>query len=246
MTALPLPVAALAAGLISFVSPCVLPLVPGYISLISGAGAEELRRPDARLTRSVLVSAILFIVGFTLVFVALGAAASGVGRLVQEHFAVLSQLAGALIVVFGLHKTGLMPMSLLNRETRIRDLPRAASAPRAFLVGFAFGFGWTPCVGPILTVILTFAASEATIRKGMTLLALYSAGLAVPFLLTALGIERFLLVYRRFRPHLHSIEVVSGALMIAAGTLIFTRHFSILNAWMSHIPLLSYIQQRFL
>ena len=243
---LPLPLAAFVAGIVSFVTPCVLPLVPGYISLISGAGVEEIRRPDARLMRSVLFNSVLFICGFTVVFMALGAVASGVGQLAQRHVAVLSRLAGFIIIVFGLHKTGLLAIHALDRERRIPTLPRAASSPRAFLVGFAFGFGWTPCVGPILTTVLALAASEATLQKGTSLLAMYSAGLALPFLLTALGIERFLRAYRRVRHHLRTIEVTSGVLMIALGALIFTRHFSLLNAWVNRIPLFQHLAERLL
>jgi len=245
-SSLPLPVGAFVAGLVSFVTPCVLPLVPGYISLISGAGVEEIRRADGRLRRSVMVNAVLFVCGFTVVFMALGAVASSVGQLVQRHFGALTRMAGLVIIAFGLHKTELVPIHVLFREKRIHILPRAASPPRAFLLGFAFGFGWTPCVGPILAAILTFAASEATLGRGIRLLSLYSAGLALPFLLTALGIERFLSFYGRVRRHLRTIEVASGALMIALGALIFSRHFSLLNTWLSDIPVFRRLAVTFL
>lgn len=238
-------VGAFVAGLVSFVTPCVLPLVPGYISLISGAGVEEIRRADGRLMRSVLVNAVLFICGFTVVFMALGAVASGIGQLVQRHVALLSQVSGAIIITFGLHKTGILTIPVLYRDRRMA-LPRAASSMRAFLVGFGFGFGWTPCVGPILAVILTFAASEATIAKGIGLLTLYSAGLSVPFLLTALGIERFLAFYQGVRRYLRTIEIASGIVMVALGALILVQRFTILNAWMSEIPLFRHLSERFL
>ena len=245
MSPLPLPVAAFVAGLVSFVTPCVLPLVPGYISLVSGIGVEEMRRADARLRRSVLLNAVLFICGFTAVFMALGAVASSIGQLVQRHFAILSKVAGMIIIAFGLHKTGVVTIPVLYRDARVVALPRASSW-RALLVGLAFGFGWTPCVGPILTVILTFAASEATIAKGIGLLTLYSAGLAVPFLLTAVGIERFLVFYRGFRRHLRTVEVTSGVVMVALGALVFTQRFTLLNAWINQFSVFRHVAERFL
>jgi cytochrome c-type biogenesis protein len=244
-SSLPLPMAAFVAGLVSFVTPCVLPLVPGYISLVSGASAEEIKRADPRMMRSVLLNAVLFIAGFTVVFMALGAVASGVGHLVQRHIAFLSKAAGAIIVAFGLHKAGIVTIPALYRERR-PALPRGASFMRAFLVGFGFGFGWTPCVGPILTVILTLAASEATIGKGVGLLTLYSAGLALPFLLTALCVERFLAFYHGIKQHLRTIEVASGLVMVALGALIFTQRFTVLNSWMNGIPLFRHLSERFL
>jgi cytochrome c-type biogenesis protein len=243
---LPLPLAAFVAGMVSFVTPCVLPLVPGYISLISGTKAEELGGPDARVTRPVLLQAGLFVLGFTVIFMALGAIASGIGQLVARHFHLLSKLAGAVIVLFGLHTTGLLPLRLLYRDTRVHTLPRSGAAGRSFVIGAAFGFGWTPCVGPILATILTFAASSASLQRGTALLALYSFGLGIPFLLTSLGVERFLVFYRSFRPHLHAIEVASGVVMIVVGVLIFTRHFALLNAWFDHVPLLHALAKRFL
>jgi cytochrome c-type biogenesis protein len=246
MPSLPLPIAAFSAGLISFVTPCVLPLVPGYVSLISGTGIEQLKQPNARVMRIVMFNSLLFIFGFTLIFMALGAVASSLGRIVQQHFDLLSKIAGLIIIFFGLHKTGLVPIKFLYRDAHFRGLAGKTAASRAFVVGLAFGFGWTPCVGPILTVILTFAASEATLAKGIGLLALYSAGLAIPFLLTSLGVERFLLFYGKFRRHMRAIEVVSGALLIAVGVLIFTRHFSLLNSWMNRIPFFRHLGEKFL
>ena len=243
---LPLPAAAFVAGLVSFVTPCVLPLVPGYISLVSGAGVEEIRRGDARLMRSVLLNAALFIGGFTVVFMALGAAASGVGQLVQRHVAVLSRIAGAVVIVLGLHKAGIVTIPALYRGRQISAPPGTAASSRAFLVGFAFGFGWTPCVGPIVSVIVTFAASEATIGKGVGLLSMYSAGLALPFLLTALGIERFFVFYRGIKRYLRTIEVASGIVMAGLGVLIFTQRFALLNTWMNDIPVFRHLSERFL
>jgi cytochrome c-type biogenesis protein len=234
MSSLPLPIAAFLAGLISFLSPCVLPLVPGYVSLISGAGVEELKQQDGKLMRSVMLNSVMFIIGFSLVFMTLGAVASSIGQVTRHHLALLSKVAGVIIIVFGLHLTGLVPIKLLYADKRLHALQGNSTVIGAFLVGFAFAFGWTPCIGPILTVILTFAASEATVMKGVALLAVYSLGLAVPFLLTSLGIDRFLAFYGRFRRHLHTVEVVSGVLLIAIGGLVFTRHFTLINSWLNH------------
>ncbi|HKV82649.1 MAG TPA: cytochrome c biogenesis protein CcdA [Candidatus Sulfotelmatobacter sp.] len=241
-----LPVAAFIAGLISFLSPCVLPLVPGYISLVSGAGIEELKERDGRLMGSVILNSVLFILGFTTTFLALGAVATAIGQLVREHIAVLSRIAGAVIVIFGLHQIGVFPIRWLYADKRFHGLPTGVAGARAFLVGSAFGFGWTPCVGPILAVILTFAAAESTVAKGVSLLAIYALGLAIPFLLTALSIEGFLSFYTRFRSHLHKLEIGSGVVMIAVGVLIFTGHLLLLNNWLNKVPFLRAMAERFL
>jgi cytochrome c-type biogenesis protein len=238
MSSLPLPIAAFFAGLISFLSPCVLPLVPGYVSLISGAGVEELKEGDGRLMRWVMLNSVMFIIGFSIVFMTLGAVATSVGEATRHHLAILSKIAGVIIILFGLHLTGLVPIKLLYADKRmLHKLEHKGTVISAFLVGFAFAFGWTPCIGPVLTVILTFAASEDTVLKGIALLAVYSLGLAVPFLLTSLGIDRFLEFYGRFRKHLHTVEVISGVLLICIGSLVFTRHFSLINGWLNQIPL---------
>ena len=241
-----LPIAAFTAGLISFLSPCVLPLVPGYISLISGAGVEELKQRDGKLMRSVMLNSVLFVMGFSAVFLALGAVATTVGELVHEHIALLSRIAGAVIIALGLHQTGLLPIRLLYADRRFHGMPAGAAGARAFFVGSAFGFGWTPCVGPILAVILTLAAAESTVAKGVTLLTVYALGLAIPFLLTALSIQGFLAFYARFRRYLHTLEIVSGIVMIAVGALIFTGHFVVLNSWMNRISFFRWMAERFL
>ena len=246
MSSLPLPLAAFFAGLISFLSPCVLPLVPGYVSLISGAGVDELKHQDSRLMRSVMLNSMMFIIGFSLVFMVLGAVASSIGHATRQHLALLSKVAGVIIILFGLHLTGLVPIKALYADKRLHGLQGKRNAIGAFLVGFAFAFGWTPCIGPILTVILTFAASQDTISKGMALLAVYSLGLAVPFLLTSLGIDRFLAFYCRFRRHLHTVEVGSGVLLIAIGALVFTRHFTLINGWLNHFGFFRTMAEKFL
>jgi cytochrome c-type biogenesis protein len=246
MSSLPLPIAAFFAGLISFLSPCVLPLVPGYVSLISGAGVEELRDGDGKLMRWVMLNSIMFIIGFSIVFMTLGAVATSLGELTRHHLALLSKIAGIIIILFGLHLTGLLPIKLLYADKRLHNVEHNGTLISAFLVGFAFAFGWTPCIGPILTVILAFAASEDTVAKGIALLAIYSLGLAVPFLLTSLGIDRFLAFYSRFRRHLHTVEVASGVLLIAIGGLVFTRRFSMINGWLNHIAFFRNMAAKFL
>jgi cytochrome c-type biogenesis protein len=243
---LPLPIAAFIAGFISFLSPCVLPLVPGYVSIISGASVENLKHQSARLMRSVMLNSVFFILGFSIVFISLGAVASSFGQIVAQHFSFFTKIAGLLLIGFGVHMTGLLPFKFLYADKRPHGISGGHTPFRAFLVGFSFGFGWSPCIGPILTAILTFAAAEDTIRKGIALLAIYSLGLAIPFLLTSCAIDRFLVFYSRFRRHLRALEIFSGAVMIAAGVLVFTRHFTMINSWMNQIPLFRHMSERFL
>jgi cytochrome c-type biogenesis protein len=228
------PVAAFGAGLLSFLSPCVLPLVPGYVSLISGSSVDELQAKQ-RATRSVMLHSLAFIIGFSIVFIIAGAAATTIGQLTSIYRVWLTRIAGAIIIVFGLHLIGLLKIKALYMDKRMHDVKGSASPWGAFVIGFAFAFGWTPCIGPILAGILALAAAEDTVAKGMALLAVYSLGLAVPFLLTSLGIERFLKFYSRFRRHLHTVEVVSGVLLVAIGLLIFTRHFTVLSGYLSFL-----------
>ena len=241
-----LPIAAFTAGLLSFLSPCVLPLVPGYISLISGSGVEELKQLNGKRMRAVALNSVLFVMGFSAVFLTLGAVATTVGQLVREYIGLLSKIAGVLIVLLGLHQTGVLPIRLLYSEKRFHGMPAEVIGIRSFLLGSAFGFGWTPCVGPILAVILAFAAAETTVAKGVGLLAVYAMGLALPFLVTAFFIDRFLAFYSRFRRHLHKFEVGSGVVMIAVGALIFTGHLAMLNNWLNKIPFFRWMAEKFL
>jgi cytochrome c-type biogenesis protein len=265
------------AGLVSFLSPCVLPLVPGYISMLSGVGVEQLRQ--GQQPRGLFASSVSFAIGFSLVFISFGASASAVGAFLQQHRSSLAPIAGALILLFGLHLLGVLikltvraglilgaalallgvialfrggplvaglgyvhffSLSLigffgpamtrwLNRDVRLRTETTQPGIWSGFLLGFAFAFGWTPCIGPILTTVLALAAASDTIARGVLLLAIYSAGLAVPFLLTALGIGQFLRFYQRFRKHLHAVEVFCGALLLFVGGLIFVNRLT----WMA-------------
>ncbi len=235
MSTTPLPLAAFIAGLISFLSPCVLPLVPGYVSLISGASLDDTAPTEQRLLGRVMMNSLMFILGFSIVFIALGAAATGIGQLTHQYYKYLTRVAGVIIIIFGLHLTGIWKIKAFYADKRMHSVKGSSSPWGSFLVGFAFAFGWTPCIGPILATILTFAASEDSVVKGILLLAVYSAGLAVPFLLTSLGIDRFLAFYSRFRRHLHTVEVVSGVLLIAVGVLVLTRHLTILSGYLSFL-----------
>jgi len=228
MANLPLPIAAFVAGLVSFLSPCVLPLVPGYVSLISGVGVEELKDREPSLFRKVMLNSIAFILGFSIVFITLGAISTEVGQIAAQYKSILARVAGVLIIVFGLHLTGILRIKALYADKRLHNVKGGSTAWGAFVIGFAFAFGWTPCVGPILSVILGFAAAQDSVSKGILLLSIYSLGLAVPFLLTSLGIERFLSFYGRFRRHMHVLEVASGGLLIALGALLVFGRFTLL------------------
>jgi len=235
MSSLPLPLAAFVAGLISFLSPCVLPLVPGYVSLISGAGVEELKSNDGQLFRKVMLNSIAFIIGFSIVFIALGAISTEVGQMLRFYKSMLARVAGVVIIVFGLHLTGIFKIKALYTDARLHSVKGGSTAWGAFVIGFAFAFGWTPCVGPILAVILGFADAQDSVAKGIFLLAIYSMGLAVPFLITSLGIGRFLKFYSRFRSHMHALEVASGALLIALGVLLVFGRFTLLASYFSFL-----------
>src|SRR6476660_3325033 len=176
MSTLPLPIAAFVAGLISLLSPCVLPLVPGYVSLISGVGVEELKAPQSQLMRRVMVNSIGFILGFSVVFVTLGAISTEIGQLAAQYKHTLSIVAGVVIIIFGLHLTGIFQIKALYTDARLHSLKGSSTPIGAFVIGFAFAFGWTPCLGPILTVILGFAMVQDTVVKGILLLAVYSLG----------------------------------------------------------------------
>lgn len=235
MHSLPLPIAAFLAGLLSFLSPCVLPLVPGYVSLISGASVEELQTSERRVLGTVMLHSVTFILGFSVVFIALGALATTVGQFANEYRGILTRVAGIVVIIFGLHLTGIFKIKALYADKRLHNVKGSATAIGSFFVGFAFAFGWTPCIGPILAGILLLAETQNTVLKGTVLLAIYSLGLAVPFLLTSLGVDRFLSFYGRFRRHLHTVEVISGILLICVGVLIFLNNLRLLSGYFSFL-----------
>jgi cytochrome c-type biogenesis protein len=235
--------AAFGAGLLSFISPCVLPLIPGYLSYVSGLSVDEMRTGAvASRTASagpvggrqgVVLASLAFILGFSLVFVALGASASVIGQFLMARLGVLSRIAGAIVIVFGLHTMGVLRIEWLYRERRVQTAARPAGLFGAVLVGIAFAFGWTPCIGPILAGILAIAATRETVGDGVQLLSAYSVGLGVPFLATALAINRFFAAFSRIRRHYHKIEVASGALLVVIGVLIFTNRFTVIAQWLT-------------
>jgi cytochrome c-type biogenesis protein len=224
--------AAFGAGFLSFISPCVLPLIPGYISYISGMSLEDMRTADALSRRRLIVATLFFILGFSIVFMAMGASASALGALLREHLRVVQKIAGAVIVIFGLHLLGVFRIGFLDRDTRVQTSRKPATPLGALVVGTAFAFGWTPCIGPILGGILTIAGSKATVGEGVLLLAVYSAGLGVPFLLTSIAVDKFFLASARVRRHYRTIEMVSGVMLVILGVLIFTDRFTILSRYL--------------
>src|ERR1700732_5022984 len=210
--------AALIAGLVSFLSPCVLPLVPPYLVYLTGATIEHVANEEtvSSSRRAVMISAALFVLGFSTGLVALGASASLIGGLIRAWSAELSIAAGIVIIVMGLHFLGLTRIGLLMREARL-PIPKPVGLWGAYVMGLAFAFGWTPCIGPILAAILSIAAAEATVTKGAMLLAIYSAGLGIPFLIAAFMVEQFSSLFARMKRHLASIERAMGVLMVITG-----------------------------
>jgi cytochrome c-type biogenesis protein len=210
--------AALFAGILSFLSPCVLPLVPPYLVYLAGTSLERLAdaEPAPRVKRETVVAALLFVAGFSTVFIALGASASAVGRLVHAYSQSLAIVAGIVIIVMGLHFLGLTRLALLMRERRL-PMAKPVGLWGAYVMGLAFAFGWTPCIGPILAAILAVAAAKDTVTTGAGLLAVYSAGLGIPFLIAAFAIEPFAAFLTRFKRHLGTVEKAMGVLMVLTG-----------------------------
>ena len=228
--------AAAGGGLVSFLSPRVLPLVPAYLCLVAGTSLEELTEAGedgaARgINWRVVATSFIFVLGFSTVFVLLGASASYVNRLIIEHLELLSKIAGAVIVIFGIHMTGLVRIPFLYREARFNTIDKPQNWFGPYLIGLAFGFGWTPCIGPILGTILAIAASDSSLGYGVSLLGVYSLALGIPFILAAFAMNRFLSFMRRFRRYFKLVEVGTGLILIATGFLIFTGQFQILAYW---------------
>jgi len=228
------------AGLLSVLSPCVLPLMPAYLSLVSGVSVEELRAraSEGAVRRRVMIAALGFVGGFSAVFVVLGASATVAGRWLRafrvDLFGLeigIGQIAGLVIVAMGLHLIGALRIPALYRERRFEGPARAAGPLGAALVGAAFAFGWTPCVGPILGGILTLAGARDTVGQGMALLTVYSSGLAIPFLIAAWSLDRFLATLGRLRAHLGKLEVAAGVLLVAVGLLVMTDQLTRLNGY---------------
>jgi cytochrome c-type biogenesis protein len=228
---------AFAAGLISFLSPCVLPLVPGYISIISGFSLDQLKddRQKVSLRRTLLINSAMFIIGFSITFIALGASASWLGQVLLSRMQLLYRIAGLIIIIFGLHLLGIFKINFLYQDKRFHNVEKPRGVVGALVLGLAFAFGWTPCIGPILAGILTMASTKETVSQGVILLAIYSLGLGIPFLLTSLGLNQFLAFYSRFKRHFRAVEMASGALVIAVGVLILTNNLSRLAGWFTFL-----------
>lgn len=219
---------AFSAGLLSFLSPCVLPLIPSYVTFITGLSFEDVTKSR----RTALVHALLFILGFTLIFLALGAVATGFGRLLLANRFWLSRIGGTLIIVFGLYLLGVLNIGFLAQDRRVHLHDKPLGYLGTVVVGIAFGAGWSPCIGPILGAILTYTASEADLARGLTLLLAYSMGLAIPFLAAALAVERFLAVFARLRSQMVWVQRIAGVLLIFVGLLLVTNYLAILSTWM--------------
>lgn len=224
--------AAAVAGVLSFLSPCVLPLVPPYLTFIAGTTIEDIVDEGAqRARRDVLLAAVLFVAGFSTVFVALGATASVFGQFVRANLHVLSLLAGVAIIGMGLHFLGVFKLHILYREKRM-EVEKPVGLWGAYVMGLAFAFGWTPCIGPILAAILAVASSEDTVARGAGLLAVYSLGLGVPFLAAALAIEPFMNFIKKFRAHFGKVEKVVGLALVATGVAFMTGGMQTMSIWL--------------
>lgn len=224
---------AFAGGLASFVSPCVLPIVPGYLSFISGVNVAQFRATAApsELVRKITVTSLVFVLGFSTVFVLLGAAATFIGYVLQQYKRPLGMVGGALVIVLGLHTAGIIRIPFLLYEARAETRDRPVGLVGAYLVGLAFGFGWTPCIGPILGTILLYASQQETVAEGVVLLSSYSAGLGVPFVVSAVAINRFFRASGRLTRHMKLVERISGVLLILVGLLLVTDQLAVLARW---------------
>lgn len=232
---------AFAAGLISFLSPCVLPIVPGYVSFISGVSITELgnrteKKPWlSRERRIILFNSLFFIAGFSFVFILLGATATWIGSFMASKISIFSKIAGLVIIFFGIYKLGLIRLNFFFKEARFQMNDRKFGYAGALMIGAAFAFGWTPCIGPILAGILTYAGTLEKVNQGVFFLFVYSLGLGVPFFLTAIGIEKFWGFFSRFKKYLRSLEITTGVIMIILGVLIYTNKLILIPGYLSFL-----------
>ncbi len=226
---------ALMAGLLSFFSPCVLPLIPAYLCFLGGASLDELTAEggvDREVSKRVFISAFSFVAGFTTVFIMMGATATAISQVVIQHIDTLSTIAGVVIIIFGLHYMGLFRIGFLNFEKRFHIENKPSGVVGSYLLGLAFAFGWTPCVGPILATILMVAASSDSVLYGTSLLSAYAAGIGVPFLIAALAVQPFMSFMARFRKHMHKVEITIGLLLVATGIAILTGSLADVAQWL--------------
>jgi cytochrome c-type biogenesis protein len=225
---------ALVAGLLSFVSPCVLPLVPPYLCYIAGVSLDQLtgNAPESVARHRIAFSAFAFVLGFSTVFVALGATASVIGRLIASYLDILAIVAGVIIIIMGLHFLGVFKIHLMHRQARMEVRNRPAGPLGAYVIGLAFAIGWTPCIGPVLAAILAVAGSEPTLARGAGLLAVYSLGLGLPFIAAGFFAASFMQVMQRFRQYVGTVEKVMGGLLVVTGILFMTGHITTFSFWL--------------
>ncbi|MCS7228967.1 MAG: cytochrome c biogenesis protein CcdA [Candidatus Kryptonium sp.] len=229
-------------GILSFLSPCVLPLVPGYISFISGLSFEELREQGGskKFLSKTFLSSVFFVIGFSIVFIALGASATAIGKFLSDNMNIISKVAGVIIILFGLHMVGIFKIGFLNYEAKLKVRGKPLGLLGAFLIGFAFGFGWTPCIGPVLATILVLASQQETIKQGIMLLTVYSLGLGIPFIITSLSVNFFFKWFSKVRKYLNVVEIISGVILIILGVLIFTNSLGVISSYIMKVfPFLS-------
>ena len=226
-------VGAFVAGLLSFLSPCVLPLIPSYVTYITGLSFADLQdaHPTHKVRQQTIIHSLLFIAGFTTVFVMLGASATYVGMFLQEHMGAIRKVGGVMIILFGIHLTGIFPIHFLLGEKRFTVHRKPAGYIGSFIVGLAFAAGWTPCIGPILATILMVAATEETVIEGIGLLLAYSLGLAIPFFLASLAMNQFLSLFNRFKQYIRMFEIITGLFLVVVGVLIFTNYLTLLTKY---------------
>jgi cytochrome c-type biogenesis protein len=238
--------AAFSAGLLSFISPCVLPLVPSYLSYITGLSVENLAKMEERdrFKSAIMLNALLFIAGFSTIFIAFGASASLIGQVLYEYQDVIRKVGGILIIIFGLYLLGILKMNFLMTERRLMHFKtRPVGYVGSFLIGTAFAAGWTPCVGPVLGTILAYASTTESMSGGVMLLSAYSFGLGLPFFLTAFGMDTFLSCFKSLRTYLGGVSVVSGALLILVGVMIFTDSVTLFTSFLERNGIGWYIGQ---
>jgi cytochrome c-type biogenesis protein len=228
-------IGAFVAGLLSFLSPCVFPLIPSYITYITGISFADLQaeHPSHIIRQKSIFHSLCFICGFTVVFVLLGASATYIGSFLHANAAVIRKVGGILLVLLGIHVTGILHLNFLLGEKRVSIKHKPTGYVGSFLVGIAFAAGWTPCIGPILAAILAVAATEESVYQGILLLLLYSLGLGVPFFLSALAMHRFLVVFNRFKRYIHIFEIISGIFLIFVGVLIYSNWLSRLSGYVT-------------
>lgn len=226
---------AFAFGFLSFISPCVLPIVPGYISFISGVSLNEIESTGdkSKARRKIILNTLFFVLGFSVVFILLGATATAAGKFLLENLPIFSQIAGVIIIIFGLHMAGVFKIKYLQYEKRIHTQTKPLGFLGSFVVGLAFAFGWTPCIGPILGTILGIAAQKETVWQGIVLLTSYSAGLGIPFLITGISISAFYNFFNKIKHHFKKIEIIGGILLIIVGILMLTGSLTIIASYLT-------------